>query len=263
VDALDGGVDAAPDVGVADGAPEAAVEAEAGSPSYVEEVAADAPASWWRFGESDPSQAARDEMNVQAGTYETPGITLGVPGAIAGDPNTAVSFDETSGTIKLSGDLYDLGGSPPFAIEVWVSPGPAPDADASDPDRRIFSHRTDSPFFGWYLLLQPDQTLSFTRWDQNAVVGQLASPPLATGAFSHVVVSSDGTTMTLYVNGASVDTEPAGAVTPNVSANALTWGSNSDLSGQYFGGALDEGAIYGHALAPARVLAHYHAGIGK
>jgi hypothetical protein len=33
-----------------------------------------------------------------------------------------------------------------------------------------------------------------------------------------------------------------------------------DPSGQYFNGGLDEVAVYGYALSPARVLAHYLAG---
>ena len=253
----DASADSSADV---DGDGSSTADADAGRRSYVEEVTADVPASWWRFGESDPSMPAHDEMGVQSGTYHVPGLALGTAGAIAGDPNTAVSFDATGGYVSLSGSLYDFGGSPPFAIEVWIAPSAPPAADAADTDRRVLSHRTDSPYFGWYLLLQPDQTLSFTRWDQDATVGSLASPPLTTGVFAHVVVSSDGATMTMYVNGAAVAQGAAGTVTPNTPALNLSWGSNSDIDAQFYSGALDEGAIYTHELSAARVLAHYRAG---
>ena len=39
--------------------------------------------------------------------------------------------------------------------------------------------------------------------------------------------------------------------------------TTSDFTVEWFNGTLDEPAVYTHALAPARVLAHYQAGIGN
>jgi hypothetical protein len=240
------------------------VDASADAPTlgtYVQELTADAPASWWRLGESSTGLPAKDEMGVQDGTYRVPGITLGAAGAISQDGNTAASFDGTNGAMFLPGTFYDLGGSPPFAIEIWIAPGPP--SDASDPLRRIVSHRTSAPYFGWFFAIDNTQRLVFSRWDQNATVASMTSAPLTEGQWAHAVVTGDGTTMTLYVNGASVASGPEGAITANVAATALAFGAQSDFSIQWFDGSLDEPAIYTHALAPARVLAHYQAGIGK
>ncbi len=257
LDGLGSAVDAASETGV-----EAAADVDAGLGSYVAEVMADGPASWWRLGESSTSQPAADEMNVQPGAYRTPGITLGAKGAIASDTNTAASYDGTNGSMFLPGTAYDLGGSVPFAIEVWISPLAAVTDDSGDATRRIISHRTVSPFFGWYMLIDGTQSIVFTRWDQNATTGSITSSPIATGTYSHVVVSSDGTTMSIYVNGVESANGPAGSITPNVAASSLAFGSHSDFSsGEWFAGQLDEPAIYTHALTAARVLAHYQAGI--
>ncbi len=53
-------------------------------------------------------------------------------------------------------------------------------------------------------------------------------------------------------------------VAPNetcVAATHVSFGATSDFTTEYYAGGLDEPAIYTHALAPARVLAHYQAGI--
>jgi len=161
----------------------------------------------------------------------------------------------------IPGTLFDFGGSPPFAIEIWISPGPPP--DASDQLRRIVSHRTTSPYFGWYLAIDGTQRVVFTRWDQNATVAAVTSSPVPQGQWSHVVASADGSTLTLYVNGAPVASGPEASITPNIAATHVSFGATSDFTSEYYAGALDEPAVYTHALAPARVLAHYQAGIAK
>lgn len=258
---VESGSEAGKDVVIADqGAPpDVDGDAQAVLGTYVQEVTADSPASWWRLGESSTSSPAADEMKVQNGTYRT-GVTLGVAGAIGKDTNTAAAFDGTSGAMYLPGTIFDFGGSPPFAIEVWVSPGPP--TDASDPLRRIVSHRTTSPYFGWFMAIDNTQRILFTRWDSNATVASLTSTPLAQGQWSHVVVSADGTTLTLYVNGNPVASGSEATITDTASTH-LSFGSTSDFTVEWYDGALDEPAIYTHALAPARVLAHYQAGLAK
>ncbi|HEY2366881.1 MAG TPA: LamG domain-containing protein, partial [Polyangiaceae bacterium] len=190
------------------------------------------------------------------------GVTLGLKGAIANDPNTAMALDGTSGAMYLPGTIFDFGGSPAFAIEVWVSPGAPPPADASDPFRRIVSHRTTSPYFGWFMQIDATQHIVFQRWDSNAPVSTVTSPPLPQNQFTHVVASADGSNITLYLNGAEVANGPEGTIT-DTPATHVSFGATSDFTVEWFDGSLDEPAIYTHALAAARVLAHYQAGIGN
>jgi hypothetical protein len=230
--------------------------------TYAEEVKADSPAAWWRLGENDTSLPAKDQMGFQDGTYHVPGVTLGLKGAITSDPDTAVALDGVNGSMFLPGTLFGFGGSPSFAIEVWISPGAAPPADASDPLRRIVSHRTSAPYFGWFLAIDATQRVFFTRWDSNATVASITSSPIAQGQFTHVVASADGSNLVLFVNGAQVASGPEATITDTPAAH-VAFGSTSDFTTEWLDGTLDEPAIYTHALAPARVVAHYQAGIAK
>ena len=248
---------------VAEASPSDAPIVDAAPKTYVEEVTSDSPAGWWRLGEATTSSVAKDQTGGHDGKYNVPGVTLGLKGAIASDPDTAMAVDGVNGAMFLPGTLFDLGGAPAFAVEVWVSPGAPPPADASDTLRRIASHRSDSPYFGWYLAIDDTQRVLFERWDSNATVAAVtASMPLTQSQWAHVVLSADGTTLTLYVDGVQAGTCPEATIT-DTPANNVSFGSNSDLAGEFFDGAIDEPAIYTHALAPARVVAHYQAGIAK
>ncbi len=227
--------------------------------SYVGEVSKDSPASWWRLGELDASSPAKDEEGAQIGAYHVPGVLLGQKGAIASDTNTAMRLDGVTGAMSASGSAYDFGNSPPFAIEVWVAPSAPP--DAADQVRRVVSHRTSTPATGWMLILDGTQQVTFQRMDNDVVVGSVTtSAPIATGAFTYLAVSSDGATMSLYVNGALVSSSPAPTI-PVQTAPGLVWGASSGFGQEFLAGTLDEPAIYTHALSPERVLAHYQAGL--
>ncbi|MFL5821041.1 MAG: hypothetical protein ACJ76S_10225, partial [Solirubrobacteraceae bacterium] len=54
---------------------------------------------YWRLGETSGTVAS-DVKGAHPGEYEG-GVTLGVPGLISGDPNTAVFFDGTSGDVTV------------------------------------------------------------------------------------------------------------------------------------------------------------------
>ena len=73
--------------------------------------------SYWRLGESSGTNAC-DSYGPNAGTYQG-GFTLGATGAIAGDPDTAVRLDGSSGYVNVPhSSSLDVGDS--FTIEAWV-----------------------------------------------------------------------------------------------------------------------------------------------
>jgi len=61
-------------------------------------VAADSPSAWWRLGEPVGSVVAQDQVGGHDGVFQA-GVTLGVAGLIGGDPDTAASFDGSSGRV--------------------------------------------------------------------------------------------------------------------------------------------------------------------
>jgi hypothetical protein len=94
---------------------------QTGSP-YADAVLTDSPIGYWRLGETSGNVAADSSPNGLAGTY-TGGVTLGVGGAINGDPNTAARFDGTNDLVSMgdpaSGRL-DFG-TADFTVEALLS----------------------------------------------------------------------------------------------------------------------------------------------
>ncbi len=87
--------------------------------SYRDEVLADFPAMYLRLGEAGGSLKAADVTgDNHPGTYSEAGLTLGVPGAIVNDPDTAVSFDGAH-AIHV-GPSFDFGNGSPFSVEIWA-----------------------------------------------------------------------------------------------------------------------------------------------
>ena len=86
---------------------------------YASTVLGDDPAGYWRFGEAPASTTLTDSSpNGNDGTYLN-GVTLGVPGALAADPDTAASYDgvNDAGRVPDASSL-DVGSS--FTLEGWI-----------------------------------------------------------------------------------------------------------------------------------------------
>src|SRR4051794_24888935 len=74
-------------------------------------------AAYWRLGETSGTLAC-DATGVNSGAYQG-GYSLGSPGAIAGDSNTAVSLDGSTGQVSVP-DSSSLDTGDAFSIEAWV-----------------------------------------------------------------------------------------------------------------------------------------------
>ena len=93
-------------------------EAPAPESSYADVVLADGPVGYWRFGEPSGLTAIDSSPNTNDGTY-TNGPILGVPGALAGDSDTAVSMDGVNDSVRVpDDDSLDVGNF--FTAEGWI-----------------------------------------------------------------------------------------------------------------------------------------------
>ncbi|MBX3228313.1 MAG: LamG domain-containing protein [Labilithrix sp.] len=113
---------------------------------------------------------------------------------------------------------------------------------------------------GWRLGTDPGNTWSTKLSDTTRGLLFLESAgQQSTGVWTHVVAvyasAGNGTNgaVTLYVNGAAVDSSPFSAVKPDNGAS-LRIGCRGDNQG-YFRGAIDEVRIYNRALSAADVAA--------
>ncbi|HEX3344140.1 MAG TPA: LamG domain-containing protein [Polyangiaceae bacterium] len=240
------------DAGSADA--DAAVDAPPDAPSsvYRAAVLADSPLAYWRLDETSGTVAHDATGHGYDGTY-TGTYTLGAAGALAGDPDTAVTLDGVTGQVDV-GDNFDFVGQVPFSFEAWVKPTVV-DSEYRHIVTKMAFDTTGNPLTGTYVLLEQGSTvLGFERWSGGATLLAVETPTFpGAGAWAYVVATFDGTAGTLYVDGSAVQTAGSGGGVP-ASGVHLLWGN-------LIKGVIDEAAVYGAALPAARVTAHYQAAL--
>lgn len=254
----------AQDGGPRDRSSSGAGDAADGGRPYRQVVLADEPVAYLRLGESSPGEPAADEVNGgPVGAY-TGMLTLGQPGAIAGDTNTAVAL--SGGYVDL-GDVLPFGTAgglnAPFSIEVWLQPS----AFSGMPEEVVVKRDYDATtmaLYGYDLLVGGDGKPCIQRWGGAGSAGAYdsarAPTPLPTSGYSHVVATYDQSRLVLYVNGTAVATSPSTRATP-LTSSPLRVGGDPSFAASY-AGLVDELAIYDHELSPDHVLAHFDAGAG-
>ena len=189
------------------------------------------------------------------GTSSVAGLALGAPGAIAGDPDTAVTLTDGSGRITIdTGASFD--GLVPFSVEVWVRPSASNTTLGFVVDHTYWS---GSERQGW-LLLAGSVGTNFERWasstDRNIAYGA----SMSVGQWHHLVGTFDGANLRGYVDGVRVSEQGTSLALP-ARPSVLTIGHQSCNCGSTnsFIGDIDELAVYDKALTDTQITAHYAA----
>lgn len=224
---------------------------------YAALVLADAPLLYWRLGEAQPPQAV-DAAGDHDGSY-IGGVTLGEPGALAGDADTAATFDGFDDLLE-AGDVLDFPASAAFSLEAWVKPANPP----HDLPQCILAKQelVAGETTGYSVAVRYGEfaSLYFSR-DAGIEDNVLYVAPLEIDVYSHVVATFDGFTLVLYVNGREVGALPSPLELGDNAAPlqlAVAPTSNDCVS---FAGSIDEVAIYDTALYDTRVVQHYSVGM--
>ena len=201
-------------------------QAQVASSAYRAAVLADSPVSYWRLGETSGTTAA-DERGLAPGTYSG-GPTLGRPGALLGDTNTAALFDGSNDQMSVTSSALNLRTS--LTLEAWVRPTSLPGSGEDEIIRRSGQYSLDITPQGAFRL-QLQRSSANTRTITSS--GGLAS----TGVWRHVVGTFDGSTMRLYVDGIQRATSTyAQPLASSTSPTRLA----STGSGSWLRGTLDE-----------------------
>jgi len=201
--------------------------------------------SYWRLGESS-GPAAADGKGTNPGTY-TGGFALGLAGAIAGDKDTAVSLNGSTGYVNVP-DSASLAVGDSFSVEAWVKRG----AVSTTSNQVIASKQSGS----WVLMFDPSNELVL-RQSGVADVTYSTAKLTDTASWHHVAATKSGAAVHLYIDGTDV-TGPITNQTMSDNTQPLVIGQSS--GGAFYQGELDEVAVYAGALPAATVSQHYSVG---
>jgi hypothetical protein len=211
--------------------------------TYRDAVLAAHPLAYWRFGDSD--NMVRDEIGGAPGSF-TGGCTPGAAGALANDADTAMTLDGTCRILLGSGFEFD--GNAPYAIEAWIH-----SADNTI-YQQVFGRETrdtQDPIDGYELVIAP-VGLQIER----VISGANNKTPVvtfATDRYVYVVAQYTGTTQQVWVDGANVAQSIDTRMTLANGAPAL---AGASTMGNFLTGALDELAVYDHALDASEIALH-------
>lgn len=226
---------------------------------YREVVLADTPLAYWKLDEASGTVAHDASGNDNHGTY-TNSPTLGVTGLMLdGVGATAVQFSRASAETVSIGDLsdFEFGGTAPFTVEAWVSLTTGPGSGEFYTVVQKYQPG-GSPTRGWEMLAINGPQFSFQRRQDGATSHIVTSGAVTIGTTYHVVVTYDGTTLTMYLNGAVVDTD-ATAVSLSTGSDPLVI-AGQDIDGDFMNGTIDEVSIYDRALTADEIGEHYAVG---
>ncbi|MFD4422845.1 PKD domain-containing protein [Agromyces sp. NPDC058484] len=224
--------------------------------NYAESVLADA-ANFWPLGEASGS-TVYDWAGGDDGTARS-GVTRGVTGAIFGDSGKASHFDGGTGGYVSTATLKTAPNT--FTLESWfktntgqggkiIGFGSASSGNSTTYDRHLYMTNAGRIVFGAF----PGSAQTITS-------------PAAynNNQWHHVAASLGPNGMALYVDGAlvaqraDVTTGQAYSGYWRIGGDSLaSWPSRPNRD--YFGGDIDEAAVYMKVLTPATIANHYQIG---
>lgn len=215
-----------------------------------------------RFG----AAASNVTLNPKNGTYIN--APTAVTGALVhGDP-TGRKFDGSTeyvevvsqgngdSPLSITGGIYS---NDTISVEAWVK------VDANDASSRGLVTKAASSKHEWQLMIRTDNKLRFQLLQADGSNYAVADDGtvFSTGVWHHVVGTWDNTTIKLYVDGVEVATSTSTTGSLGGFSTAPLNIGRRGLGDYYFDGSIDEVAVYESTLSPARILAHYNAGISS
>jgi len=227
------------------------------------------PAGYWRLGDSSGTSAA-DQTGDNDGTYTGTGGTnykLNETGALANDGDTAAWFDGSAGYVNVP-DAAELDITGDITLTAWVNVDAFP---ASGTYESILgkgdSSTTNTAYWlalretgGKYYLIAGcgGVTPSIVSWEVDD------TNVWPTGKWVHVAATSDGSYWRLYFNGTQVDETEIGTQPANRDgALRIAAFESNGSAANWFGGLVDEAAVFDSALTGAQIEQLYRIGAGS
>ncbi len=209
--------------------------------------------SYWRLDESSGTTAT-DSTGAASGTYAG-GFSLGQPGAIARDSNTAVSFDGSSGQMSAPANAGGAQGT----IEFW---GYA--SDLGSRNGVVYTADNGQTTYSHQIGVRSDGSVRLYLWDGSRRTVTSAAGLVGANQWHHYALTwVDSDSAILYVDGVNRGSVPIGSSWKRGSKLIFgaAAGAPSELTNPWQG-RIDEPATYNTALSAATVQQHYTAGHG-
>ena len=223
---------------------------QSGGPTYAEEVLTDSPVAYYRLGESSGSTASDETGSYDGVYYNSP--TLGVTGALSGDTDTAVRFDDASSQrMTAAGTSSVLSGATEFSVEFWLN--------RDTVNNKVIPFSTFSSSLEGIVVQARDtgELQCFYYYDSSNADAVFSGTTYGSGTWNHVVVTKDASNLKIYVDGVE-----KGAVSSSGSVSGgQDWTLGARDNGgfeRFLDGILDEVAIYDYALSLSQIQAHYN-----
>ena len=218
--------------------------AAATPPSYPSVILADSPLVYYRLGESSGTTAADASGTGVTGTFRAT-ASLGTAGAVAGDSNTAVSNPDYAAPAVTASASSLPTGTGARTVETWLR------TSATVPGYGQTGFYTELMRYGDFGVntAGPDQIYVTVNGAQQVVTD--AQLPLRDGSWHLVTVTYGATTAVIYLDGVALK---SGTLT------GLNTPTGATLAVGSLAGDLDEVAVYGTALSPGQVAAHWTRG---
>ncbi|HEX8053519.1 MAG TPA: LamG domain-containing protein [Thermoleophilaceae bacterium] len=209
---------------------------------------------YWRLGEAVGATTAVDSKGGHNGTY-VGGVTLGQPGFVVGDSDTAAQFDGSTGHVTVPHS--DALNPAKFTVEAIA------DVAGGEGHRAVASSRDISPdtqIFGYAIYVNNENKWEAWVGDGASGVGVAAGGPDATPGRHYLAMTYDGKTLKLYVDPAADAPATAEVVyQPNTARDFRigAGGNESDTPQHLFNGVVDEVAVYNVDLDFATIQSHF------
>ncbi|MFI8509614.1 LamG-like jellyroll fold domain-containing protein [Streptomyces sp. NPDC085460] len=227
------------------------------------------PVGYWRLNETEGETAASEAVSrtgLNAGRYRD--IGFGSAGALTGTANKAASFNGTDSHIQLPEST--LASSTVLSVELWFK---------TDRPSGVLVGFQDDPLgpthptrYNPVLAVDSAGKLRGTFEKSDGWATPLTSTATVTdNNWHHAVLTSTGTSQTLYLDGTAVGTR-TGPVDHSVKTFTYLGAGFSDggwdggggpYGNRYFKGLMDEVAVYHRALDSGTVKAHHLARAGS
>ncbi len=224
-----------------------------GTSSYVSQVIADGAADYCRMSTTGSYPDYVGNLDLTAGT----GATVNAGGAVNGDPDGSATFNGTeAGTSGAAATTVP--GPQTFSAEAWFNTtstsggkilgfGNAGSGQSGSYDRHVYMDNSGRILFGVY---------------PNSVQTVQSAAGFNDGQWHHVVAQLSSSGMALYIDGLKVATNAGVTSAQTYDGTWRIGGDNisgwtNQPSSFFFGGSIDEVAIYPTVLTAAQIRDHF------